>query len=452
MRRPVSVRLGVAPGDPAIVTAALAETQEVVLDRMDLMLGTLRPGGAASPAAQLAAPADMAELLACAITAAEGAGERDHADGLRLQYLEALPTARLDQLVGTGALAARVFHTPAPWPHLRRFRRGLERLFARFAAHGLDAERALGAADADAYCARFATLADWYVTTYWGGLEPMFQALPHDLAASLPADAPEDVFWAAVDHRLALSMLHEILHFAPDRETLLPPYLDEALTGWFGVVLDEAAAFPALGADDGLAGWPWFAQVGEALCRAFGEGPVLAAQAGLIPWDEALPSGLPAACARLGWAAYRAAPALHFHPDVTRPDRWVKLFYATASGREPGAFAGIEALDAVPFHALGLPNEPAGDARILYHALSAMCLEATQVGASWRVRRVPPEGPVTVDFARGEASAPPRLVGYELAPARYALPPLGRTDRHAIDLTDVSPAALAQAAGRLLAT
>ncbi|PKN58612.1 MAG: hypothetical protein CVU56_05040 [Deltaproteobacteria bacterium HGW-Deltaproteobacteria-14] len=446
----MSVRLGAAPGDPAAVVAALAETQELVLDRMDAMLGTLRPGGAASPFARLSGPADVVELLACAIGAAEGAGERDHADGLRLQYLEALPAARLDQLVGTGALAARVFHTPAPWPHLRRFRRGLDRLFDRFAAHRLDPERALGAVDAGAYCARFPTLADWYVTTYWGGLEPMFQALPHDLAASLPGDAPEEAFWAAVDHRLALSMLHEILHFAPARETLLPPYLDEALAGWFGVVLDEAAAFPAPGDDDGLAGWPWFAQVGEALCRAFGEGPVLAAQAGLVPWDEVLPAGLPAACARLGWAAYRAAPALHLHPDVTRPDRWVRLFYAAAAGRDPGAIATLEALDALPFHALALPARPRQDARIVYHALSAMCLEATQVGASWRVRRAAPAGPVIVDFARGEVSAPARPAGYELAPARYALPPLGRTDRHALDVSDVSPAALAAAAERLL--
>jgi len=442
------VRLGVPAGDVPAVAAALAETEEVVGDRLAAASATERD----PELSRLDAPPDIAELLACALAAAEGDGDEAHAAGLRLQYLEALPTARLDQLTGASPRAASLFHTPRPWPRLPRFRRGLERLYARFAAHGLDGARALGAPDVDAYCAGFETLAQWYVATYWGRLEPMFQALPHDLMASLPEPSASDAaFWAAVDHRLPLPMLHEVLHFTPARETLLPPYLDEALAGWFGVVLDEASAFPAPGDDDGLAGWPWFAQVGEALCRAFGEGPVLAAQAGLRPWDEALPAALPSACARLGWQAYRAAPAIHFHPDVTRPDRWVKLFYATAAGADPAAFASLTALDAVRFADLALPPSPDEDARILYHALSAMALTATQVGGSWRVRREPPTGPVVVDFARGEVSAPARSSGYELAPARYALPPLGRRDRHELTLDDVTPATLDRLARELLA-
>lgn len=444
-RPPLHARLDAPAGDAAALQAALDDAREAAVARL-VASGEAAPDADddASPRSRLTLPSSFAELLATALAAAEAAGDDGHAALLRLQYLEALPSARLAQLLTTRGRAARLFHTPAPWPRLPRFRRGLDRLWALFARHGLDASAALGAPDPAAWLARFDTVAAWYVTTYWGGFEPMFQALPHDLAAALPDPDPDlaaddDAFWAAADHRLALAMLHEVLHFSPAREALFPPYLDEALAGHFGVVLDEATAFPAPGDDHGLVGWPWFSQVGEALCRAFGEGPVLAAQAGLIPWSAALPQALLDAFDRLAWGAYRTAPRVHFHPDTTRPDRWVKLTYAAAAGRDVGAL-DLDALDLLPWSEVALPALPEVDATIARHAALAMALEATQIGGSWRVRRAPPVGPVTVDFDRGYVEAPPRPNGAEPAPARYALPPRPGRGRVTVPIEDLADA------------
>jgi len=431
-------RLGEPAGDVSALVAALAETRLTTLDRL-AAAGLARHDAEASPLSALSLPESMATLLAVAVAAAERAGDPGHAAMLRLQYLEALPGARLEQLLSVAEPGHRLFHSPAPWARLPRFVRGLERLFALLRRHGLEPEAVLGAEDPGALLARYPTLAAWYAGTYYGGILPMFQALPHDLAASLPAGSGDETFWAAVDHRLALPMLHEVLHFAPSRAAIFPPYLDEALAGHFGVVIDEASAYPAPDDDHALVGWPWFSQVGEALCRAFGEGPVLAAHAGIRPWTEVLPAPLLTAIERLAWGAYRSAPAVHFHPDTTRPDRWVKLIYAAAAGHAVDDLA-LEDLDALPWEGVALPADPVTDREILRHGVTAMCLAAEQVGGSWRVRRALPLGPVTVDLDRGYITAPQRPL--DPAAPRYALPPRPGRGKLELAIADASPGAL----------
>ncbi|TNF35250.1 MAG: hypothetical protein EP329_06380, partial [Deltaproteobacteria bacterium] len=83
----MSARLGVPAGDVDAVVELLAETELTVGERLEAA------GAFRAAYGRLSAPPDVAELLACAVAAAEDAGDAAHAFGLRLQYLEALPGA-----------------------------------------------------------------------------------------------------------------------------------------------------------------------------------------------------------------------------------------------------------------------------------------------------------------------------------------------------------------------
>lgn len=432
-RPPLAERLGVEvpPGLAAELERHLLETAEASLE--DLRAVGRIPATAAARQtrlATLALPRSVAEVLAVAITEARARGDHAHAEALLRHHLESLPQARLEQLLSDRPPYRWLFHEPAPWHALPRFRRGLERLFTLFSEHSLDARAALGAPDPDAWCAARPTLADFYLATYYGRLLPMFAALPHDLArldAEVHADPARR--WELVDRRLGNAMLHELLHFGTAREAIFPPYLDEAIAAHLGLLLDERVAFPPPGDDCALVGWPWFSQVGAALARVAGDGPLLAAQAGLVPWTEALPPALLARLEAEAWAAYRAAPAVHFHPDTTRPDRWVRLVH-----------------EMVP-----PPPDPERDLVMLTHALHAMCLQVEQPGGSFRVSRRAPDGPILIDFAAGVVRAPPRHLGLEPAPALHALPPCLIAPRAPLELTlDPDPSALEALARRLL--
>ena len=351
--------------------------------------------------ADIALPRSVLEVLAVAVADARARGLPDHADALVRIYLETMPQARLMQLLADRTPHRWLFHEPVPWTELPRFRRALAGLFALFSRHGLD-PIVLGAPDPEAWLAARPTLADLYAGTYYGHLQPMFAASEHDLrrlAAEVAAEPARR--WQVVDRRLGHALVHELLHFGPDRQAIFPPYLDEAIAAHLQLIIDEGVAFPAPGEDGALIGWPWFSQVGSALARVVGDGPLLAAQAGLVPWAEVIAEPLLARLERDAWVEYQAAPAVHFHPDTTRPDRWVRLIYEMVPPRP----------------------DPERDHLMFVHALTSTCLHSAQREGAWSVTRRAPDGPVTIDFEAGVVRAPPRADGWELAPTLHALPP-----------------------------
>lgn len=424
---PLAARLGVVVPDglPEELAATLADNVQIARDTL-VATGEIDADALASGVdprrAAIVLPRSVADVLAVAVADARARGDAAHEAALSLHYLDALPRARLVQLLCDRAPHRWLFHAPVPWERLPRFVAGLERLFTLFAEHGLD-PAPIGARDAASFLAARPTLADLYVDTYYGSLLPMFGATEHDLAR-LERDvraAPERR-WALVDRRLSNALLHELLHFRPEREAVFPPYLDEAIAAHFGLTLDERVAFPREHDDGALVGWPWFSQVGAALARVVGDGPLLAAQAGLRAWSEVLPTALRERVERDAWQAYRERPAVHFHPDTTRPDRWVRLMYELAPPTP----------------------DPARDMCMLVHALTAMCLHAEQRDGSWHITRRAPDGPVTVDFAAGVVRAPPRASGWEPAPLLHALPPslIGSRRSPVVVTLDPRPAAL----------
>src|SRR5262249_14590612 len=154
---------------------------------------------------------------------------------------------------------------------------------------------------------------------------------------------------AAIDRYLVAPVLHELCHFAPERDAL-PPHLDECIAGWIAVHVWPEFAYPEPGCDDAIFASPWLSQIGQAFARAFGIGPLVRAHAGTIAWREALPpelvDRLEQAC-RADWAERRT---LHFLSNTVDPAPWI-------------AFA-IER---------GLADDPAFDRAIVGDALRAMC-------------------------------------------------------------------------------
>lgn len=179
--------------------------------------------------------------------------------------------------------------------------------------------------------------------------------------------------------------------------------------------------------DRALYGFPWFSQVGEALCRAFGTGPILAAQAGLTPFDAALPAGLTQRFEALGALAARATGSVHFHPDTTRPDRWIRLIYASAAGRDLRP-ATLEEMDSVPPRAVRVAADPIADAAIVDHGLRALTLAGGTVAGSLRVRARRDAVPVVADLDAGVLTLGAPDVPDAIC-TRYALPPLGGAGR-----------------------
>lgn len=399
-RAPLKERLGVEVS-PALWHALLTHLDEARETGLEALVASGQIPARFDPRwADLALPRSVLEVLVVAVADARARGLTDHADALVRIYLETMPQARLMQLLADRAPHRWLFHEAVPWSELPRFRSALDRLFALVVRCGLDPS-VLGAPDPDAWLAARPTLADLYVGTYYGRLQPMFGATEHDLrrlAAEVSADPTHR--WHIVDRRLGHALVHELLHFGPDREAIFPPYLDEAIAAHLQLLIDEGVAFPAPGEDSALIGWPWFSQVGSALARVVGDGPLLAAQAGLVPWSEVIPEPLLSRLERDAWAAYQAAPAVHFHPDTTRPDRWVRLIYQMVPPRP----------------------DPVRDHVMLVHALTSTCLHSAQHEGAWCVTRRAPDGLVAIDFEAGVVRAPPRADGCELAPMLHALP------------------------------
>jgi hypothetical protein len=339
-----------------------------------------------------------------------------HADAFARHYLELMPRMRVEQLDVSDGPAATFFHTPLDWPALPRLCRALERLFALLPAGA----SLVGARDFAELRARHRTVAELFADTAYGGFMPLLYGYPADLAyfaRALDGNSP----LAVIDRYLAAPLIHELTHFGRARD-VLSLYLDECVAAWLGVQVMHEFAFPALGDDNGLYATPWFAQVGQALARVAGAANVIAAQAGVVPWCEALPAGLAAALARLGDEDLRATRPLHLLSDTYAPDRWMKLCFLAAAGA-PVADVTLAELAALPWGAVPPGAESDNDAMIVRDGLRAMCLRNFQIDRSFRVSTRPPPAPITIDIDRCKittAPAPDSCDG--IAPA-YLLPP-----------------------------
>jgi len=374
------------------------------------------PADLADTPPRLALPRGFAETLARCFALAD---DRTRAE-LDLVYFDSVPSAHLSLFASRAEPQAWLFHTRLALASLPRLHRSVAALQDGLAAACEDKSRPLPRAAwpwQPWLQGATPTLAELYAETYFGRMQPLFGADAHALqrlhheTASLPLDAR----WAVVDRHLASAIFHELMHFAPDRDALHPPYLDEAVAAALGVRFDPASALPPTLSDHALFGWPTFAQVGRALTRAFDRDAILLAQAGVLSWDDVLPRGLREAFVALHIELFAASPASHLHPDPARPERWSRLIYLAARGVDPRSLTLAE-IDHAPPESYVLPWHP-DDRQHLIDALLALCL----VPSEWPGRaRLAPSARVCMDFARGSAY---RLTPSSAAPAQSLLPP-----------------------------
>lgn len=414
-RRPRSVaaRMAEVVGEEAEVAAIAAELDGMVA----------RAGGAF--------PAAMRQVLASGVAQERRDGEADRAATLVRHYAEYMPQQRAAQLAGEpGAPSARadatdLFHAPLDWARLPRMRAAIDRLVAVMTEAGVgdDARtRAIGAASGDELRARTPTLAALYRRTHYGGLMPLLYGNPLDVAhferraAALGLDA-----MGAIDRYFTAPVIHELCHFAPRRDALLPLHLDESVAGWLGVHVLPEFAYPAGDHDDAIFAAPLLSQIGMALARAFGVAPLVRAHAGAAPWEASLPPALLDAAVALGWADWRARRTVHFLSDTLDPAPWVALALAAGSGRSLVGSTLAE-LGALPVRDLTLPPDDAFDRRVVEDGLRAMCLWNEQVDGSFRTRTRVPDGAVTVDAEACTITAPRRGPVDTVGP-RWWLPP-----------------------------
>ncbi len=422
-------------------------------------------------------PDAFAEVLlrACALEDIDG-GDLERAGRLLDHYLSWMPARRVEQLCATEGIAARIFHAPLDWDAMPRLSGALKSAFDLLDAAEVHPLEPLGAPDPDTFMASSPTLAALYQRTFFGGFMPMLGASPVDLNA-LTDEIDEIGLTPTIDRRMTAPLVHEWMHFGRNRRPLLPPYLDECVAGFLGLVVHEGTAFPPPGEDTGLYGAPWLAQVGAALGRTVGLKALVRAQAGADAWRDAMPPGLLDACERLGWARIEATRQAHFLPDTTNPWPWVRLFLRAGAGEDVGAITwetlcndgghcgglsgdairkpGGDPGDTMAGHrsgasvgeclddpgAGGLTGEPARsgafgetapnplDSLIISWALWTMTLSARQTpSGAFRISRRLPVGSVILDAELGRCHLrrDPGMTGLgevEIAPPAFFLPP-----------------------------
>jgi hypothetical protein len=437
----------------AELDAALARTAAEAWQAL-VTSEAIRPDAAAAPPV-LAFPAALRKFLAAAIALERteaGPEAAARADNLVRHYTEAMPRMRVAQLAGTHEPGATLFHVQLDWARLPRLGKAIDRLFEVLAEAGVAAVGALGAASAGAFRARTPTLAALYARTHYGGFMPLLYGFPADLAYMHARGVAEGLdAVATIDRYLTAPIVHELCHFAPDREAITPPHLDECIAGWLGVHVHPELAYPSGDHDDALYAAPWLAQVGQAIARAFGVVNLVRAHAG---GDlAALPHAFVTAAAQLGRDDWRARRTLHFLSDTFDPAPWVALALAIGAGRswagetvpesvhsdalrtsdrnlvrlppvgsEAACPVTLAALAAIPLATLELPADPAFDRAIVEDGLRAMCLASSQIAGSFRTRARLPTEPILIDAVACAIVAPRRG---ELDPVvpRFWLPP-----------------------------
>ena len=360
-------------------------------------------------------PLDPPRALMAQLTAALDAGG-PHAEAIERHYVQLMPRMRVEQLDCNDGPAALFFGAPVAWERLPRLSGAVDRLFALLPPGA----QLLGASTADELRRRRCTVGELFAETAYGGFMPLLYGYPADLAyfaRSLEAGVD-----AVIDRYLAAPLVHELTHFGRTR-AVLSLYLDECVAAWLGVRVLPEFAYPAPGQDNGLYATPWFAQVGQALVRVAGAGRVVAAQAGVLPWREALPAGLAEALERLGREDYQATQPVHLLSDSYAPERWVKACFLAAGGVDL-AGVGLDALARWPWSEVPAGDEDvAHDRDVVRDGLRAMCLRPFIVDGSVRAESRVPSAPITIDLAAGTITTAARDDGLDRVAPRYWFPP-----------------------------
>lgn len=292
-------------------------------------------------------------------------------------YLEVMPRMRLAQVVSTDEPGATFMHASLDWSRLPRMTAALDRLYGVLVEAGAGAKFPLGTPIE--LRARTATLAQLFIRSHYGACMPLLYGYPADLRYF--ARGGDDLM-ATIDRYFVAPMVHELCHFARDRETL-PTHLDECVGGWLGVYVWPEFAFPVGDADDALAESPRLAQVGQAFARAFGIANIVRAQAGAISWREAIGERVVEAAERLCDEDWRRRRSTHLLSDTANPRPWVAFALAAGAGVNLRALT-LASLEERPFDSL--PPDAAFDRVIVDDALRAMCLETYVVDGSMRTR------------------------------------------------------------------
>lgn len=331
-------------------------------------------------------PASLRRMASHASAAAPQMAEQ-----IRQHYALEMPKQRTAQLANSGD---PLLHHPLAWQRMPRMREAIERLFALLHDCGVTTG-VVGCVTPKALYAEAPSLARLYERTAFGGAMPMLYGSPADLAYIASRGEDRDQL---IDRYLVAPVLHELCHFARDRDAL-PPHLDECIGGWLAVHVWPEFAYPEPGQDDAIYAAPWLAQVGQAFARAFGVAAIVRAQAGALPWDAALPPPLIEELTRAVWSDWRARRSLHFLADTLNPEPWVQLVLAR------------------PIY-----DDAAFDRAIVRDALRAMCLATEQVAGSFRTRMRVGEAAITIDAMAGQVTTAPHTA-LDVVPPRYWLPP-----------------------------
>lgn len=317
-------------------------------------------------------PRAMQRVIATAVARAP-----ERAADIDRHYGQLMPHQRAEQL------QRDLMRAPLRWDRLPRMRRAIARLAAVLDDALVDASLVRAAL-------RARTLGELYATTYYGAAMPLLYANPADLAYFESRKLTVD---DTIDRYLTAPIIHELCHLDRERDALCP-HLDECVAGWLGVHVWPEFAYPAPGHDDALYASPWLAQIGAAMVRTFGRGPVLRAHAGLA----GLPHDFLGASERLYWKQWDRDRPLHFLANTMQPRPWLDLI---VDGRE-------------------LAPDPAADRQIVTDALRAMCLETELVAGSFRTRTVLPTAPIVIE--QGSVTTAPKNA-LDTVPPWYWLPP-----------------------------
>ena len=391
--------------EAALDACLLAASDEARADLRDA--GRLLPEPAASAAGPARWPPDLRACLARAFAI----GRPETRAALWANHVVMAPRERLAVLASCDEPQRTLFHRPLDLARLPRLATGLRRLFALVIHAGVAPERVFGASSPEALVALRPTLAELFGGAYYGGHGAPLYASAVDLAAcarELAAGASVD---AVIDRRLAAPFIHELSHFQPGRQALFPPYLDECLSGWFGILALPALAFPAVAeaeADDGaLCLAPAFGHVGEHLVRLFGRVPLLQAHANVRAWDEVLTAPLLEVWQRMAWEQWAEAEPVHFLGDPAAAAPWLKAAWLAAAGALPRD-AGWGRLVAWPWSAVPTSPATAADEAMVRRAVLALSLTLRQTPeGAWRVVRAPTTARIVLDAAHCEARLVP---------------------------------------------
>jgi hypothetical protein len=366
----------------------LGATAAAVEGELDVALAATDPSAAM--------PAPLRHMLAHAI-----AYDRASAEPFVRHYTNVMPhmrAAQLDGPAGGGANDA-LLHARLDWQQLPRMRAAIERLFAVLAEHAARVPVA-GATTASELYATTHTLVELYARTHYGGCMPLLYGYPADLAyfASRGAGSGADAAHATIDRYLVAPVIHELCHFARDRDAL-PPHLDECIGGWLAVHVWPEFAYPAAGHDDAIYAAPWLAQIGQAFARRFGVGPIVRAQSGAVAWDSALPPAFVERITGAAWTDWTERRTLHFLADTLDPEPWLAL-------------VGTQ-----------FPDDASFDRAIVGAALRAMCLSSELVAGSFRTRTRVPDAAIDIDAIAARMTAPAGSGAADTIAPRYWLPP-----------------------------